>query len=76
MTEGSGVTLLQCFPNFKAPPPGNLTKDSDSVRRDEAQGSGFLASSQMMEMLRGKGPYSRYQDAGFLLGLVQAKHFA
>lgn len=59
VTEGSGVMLLECFPNFKAHPPGNLAKDSDSVRRNEAQGSGFLASSQMMEMLRGKGPYSR-----------------
>ena len=33
------------LPSFKVYTPGNIAEHFDSVRRDEAQDSGFLASS-------------------------------
>lgn len=49
--------------------PGNLAKHFDSVRRDEAQDSGFPVSSQVMEMLLDQGLYSRFQGARFFFGV-------
>lgn len=46
-----------------------------TLRRDRAHNSGFLASSQMMEVLLDKGLYTESQNAGLLFGLGQVKHF-
>lgn len=50
-------------------------KDSDSVRRDGTQDSGFLASSHVMEMLQDKGPSFEYQDDRLLSGWDLGKYF-
>lgn len=66
---------LQIFQNLNVHTTHFRMKDSDSVRRDGIQDSGFLASSQGMEMLLDKGLSFEYQNAGLLLGWGPVKHF-
>lgn len=67
--------LLQIFQKFNVHTTHLGMKDSDSVRRKGIQDSGFLASSQGMEMLLNKGLSFEYQNAGLLLGWGPVKHF-